>query len=157
HALDVHRMPPRRLAIFDDPRPRRTRRDAKADAAVAFGVAATAAATHHVRRGNDRHSILLVGLAVDAADRDRIFRLIDNFERVHGTPPQVAGRCAPRGPGPCATRPRTSLDRELHALARDYHLDPGRALVRLLLRFDADSVERVVGAVRIVVIQDQAL
>src|SRR5207245_4954539 len=129
HALDVHRMPPRRLAIFDDPRPRRTRRDAKADAAVAFGVAATAAATHHVRRGNDRHSILLVGLAVDAADRDGIFRLIDNFERVHGTPPQSRGSLRAQVPLPLRHAPRTSLDRELHALARDHHLHPGHALV----------------------------
>src|SRR2546428_627975 len=57
------------------------------------------------------------------------------------------------------TRPLTEpyLDRELHALARDHHLDPFRPLVRLFLSFDADTVERVVAAVRIVVIEDQAL
>src|SRR2546422_9155479 len=65
------------------------------------------------------------------------------------TPPQRRGAPPPR--------PRTSLDRELHALARDHHLDPFRPLVRLLLGLDADTVERVVAAVRIVVIEDQAL
>src|SRR5713226_5774034 len=53
--------------------------------------------------------------------------------------------------------PPRSLDRELHTFARHHDFERGRALVRFLLCFDRDPVERVVAPIRVVVVEDQTL
>src|SRR5438128_11239842 len=55
----------------------------------------------------------------------------------------------------CASAPELHL--ELEALARDDDLEAGQLLAAGPLRLQADVVERVIGAVRVVVIEDEPL